>query len=133
MKVVKYIAENNISNVFISDGDARELLDNIDSIERCYILFPDPWPKKRHHKRRIVNINTINEIFLKLTAKGIITIATDHEGYAEWMKEVLSELPYNYIELQTIDECRSSGILTKYCKKALNSDSTVKLLLTPSH
>jgi tRNA (guanine-N7-)-methyltransferase len=127
VKVLKYIKENNIENVFIFDGDARDLLDDIECIDRCYILFPDPWPKKRHHKRRVVSFNTIQTIFSKLTSNGIITVATDHMGYSEWIKEVLSSLQYSYSELKTLEECRSNGILTRYCKKALDHGSTIKV------
>ncbi len=125
VKVLKYIEENKIENVFVFDGDARDLLDDIESIEKCYILFPDPWPKKRHHKRRIVNFNTIEIIFSKLTDNGMITIATDHLGYSEWIKEVLAPFKYDHSELKTSEECRSNGILTRYCKKALNVGSSI--------
>ncbi len=128
VKVLKYIEENNIQNVFIFDGDARDLLDDIESIAKCYILFPDPWPKKRHNKRRIINTDTINAINSKLVVDGKITIATDHDGYSEWIKEVLSSLKYDYKELKTVEECRSNGILTRYCKKALDSGLKIKVL-----
>jgi tRNA (guanine-N7-)-methyltransferase len=125
VKAVKYIAENNIKNVFIFDGDAREILDEINSIERCYILFPDPWPKKRHHKRRIVQKEFIEKILAKTT--GSIVIATDHNGYSEWISEALNGLNFKQFEFQTPEECSEAGIFTRYCNKALAAAEKINL------
>ena len=56
VKVLSYLNEIQSPKVFIHDADARLLLEELSdqSLERIYILFPDPWPKKRHHKRRII-------------------------------------------------------------------------------
>lgn len=48
-----------------------------------FIFFPDPWPKKRHHKRRLVNPEFLDLLHRKLEAEGIIHFATDHQDYAD--------------------------------------------------
>jgi tRNA (guanine-N7-)-methyltransferase len=55
-----------------------------------YLLFPDPWPKKRHHKRRLVQANFVELIRMKLKMAGYIHMATDWENYAEQMLEVMT-------------------------------------------
>lgn len=125
VKVIKYIAENDIKNVFIFDGDAREIFDEVKSIGRCYILFPDPWPKKRHHKRRIIQRDFVEKILEKVT--GSLVIATDHHGYSEWIKESLNGLNFKHIEFKTSEECEKAGILTRYCKKALEIGEKINL------
>jgi tRNA (guanine-N7-)-methyltransferase len=123
VKAVKYIADNNIENVFIFDGDAKEIINEIKSIERCYILFPDPWPKKRHHKRRIIQREFIEKILEKVI--GSIVIATDHHGYSEWIIEELNGLKYQYMQFENSEECAEAGILTRYCRKALETHDKI--------
>ncbi len=65
------------------------------SIERVYIFFPDPWPKKRHHKRRLISAEFLSLLLPKLTSHGRIFIATDWEGLAEHIVEVCD----NHIDL----------------------------------
>ena len=129
VKVIKYIEENSIDNVFIYEGDARDIIQNLalNSISECYILFPDPWPKTRHHKRRLVSKHTINLIMSKLSEDGSITVATDHKGYAEWIKDVLNGINYQFNILRTEEECKAHGILTRYCQKALQQHIVINV------
>ncbi len=80
-----------LDNVRILVDDARLLLDALPeaSIGRAFILFPDPWPKLRHHKRRIVSPRTIAELARALTPGAELRLATDDPGYARWMLKVL--------------------------------------------
>ena len=58
----------------------------------CYhIYYPDPWPKKRHNKRRFICSETIEHMIRTLAPGGVIQIATDHEGYFEQIIQVLAE------------------------------------------
>lgn len=86
------LIENNIHNVRIIQFDAVKIIekfpDNIFS--RVNIYFPDPWPKKKHHKRRLINPHFVNLLKNKLIENGIIHCATDWENYAEQMMEVLT-------------------------------------------
>lgn len=76
-------------NLRLWADDARRLLQCVepDSIQKIFILFPDPWPKTRHHKRRIVSTEMLDLLHEKLDAGGELVLATDHTGYAGWMLE----------------------------------------------
>jgi tRNA (guanine-N7-)-methyltransferase len=60
------------------------------SLDGVHLFFPDPWPKKRHHKRRIVNENFLQLVAKKLKGEGFLHIATDWVPYAEWIDEVFA-------------------------------------------
>jgi tRNA (guanine-N7-)-methyltransferase len=85
--------EENVTNVRISQDDAIEVLKYQiaeESFDCLQLFFPDPWHKKRHNKRRIVNEEFIQTIRSKMKPGGIIHMATDWEPYAVHMMEVLS-------------------------------------------
>lgn len=85
-----------INNVRIACADAVELLQRrvpVASLSGVRIYFPDPWPKKRHHKRRIIQRRFIELVARKMKAGGILHMATDWEPYAEHMLEVMHESP----------------------------------------
>ena len=63
------------------------------SVERFYLLFPDPWPKRRHHRRRIVTPDFLNSIYAALQKNGRIYIATDDVDYFERIKEIAVSNP----------------------------------------
>lgn len=80
------ISELQLENIRIMCHDANEVLRNIvedHSLARVNLFFPDPWPKKRHHKRRIVQREFIELLAQKLLPGGIFHVATDWENYAE--------------------------------------------------
>jgi tRNA (guanine-N7-)-methyltransferase len=79
-----------IDNLRVVKFDAVELLHNHiddDSFESLQLFFPDPWHKKKHHKRRIVNSNFLNLISKKLIKNAVIHMATDWESYAQQMMD----------------------------------------------
>ncbi len=83
------IMEKQISNIKMIREDATYLLANFipdASLDGIHLLFPDPWPKNRQHKRRIVQDDFIELIARKLKSKGFIHIATDWQPYAQWIK-----------------------------------------------
>ena len=89
------IAKNNTKNIQIYPDDARDLLAKLpnDSLERVYILYPDPWLKSRHKKRRIVNSELLN-VLARVMKKGAeLRLATDSSDYATWMLERLLAHP----------------------------------------
>ena len=63
------------------------------SLDEVLLYFPDPWPKKRHHKRRIVQPDFVALVASRLKAGGRFKLATDWEPYAAWMQEVLAASP----------------------------------------
>jgi tRNA (guanine-N7-)-methyltransferase len=90
--LLKLIGESNINNLRIIQHDAVEVLTNMvpnNSLAGLHIFFPDPWPKKRHHKRRLVQTEIVNLLAQKLCAGGYVHLATDWEEYAHHMLEVL--------------------------------------------
>lgn len=91
--LLQIIQEKEIQNIRLFYADARDVLTqevSAASLDRVQIFFPDPWPKKRHLKRRIIQAPFISMILPKLKADGVVHTATDWEPYAEHMLEVLS-------------------------------------------
>jgi len=85
------IERDALKNIRLYGGDARLLLSELadNSLERIFVLFPDPWPKARHHKKRIISRNSLELFYRKLTMGGLLRIATDHEDYCIWILENL--------------------------------------------
>ena len=86
------IEEHGLENIRIACDDAVEVLRHQvgdGSLDGVRIYFPDPWPKKRHHKRRIVQAPFISLLAQKMRSGGILHLATDWEPYAEFMLEVM--------------------------------------------
>ncbi|HEX8232456.1 MAG TPA: tRNA (guanosine(46)-N7)-methyltransferase TrmB [Caulobacteraceae bacterium] len=83
------VEAKRLGNVRIHPGDARELLAVLSdgSVERLFILFPDPWPKARHHKRRLIQAETVAEFARVLAPGGRLRFATDWRDYADWTLE----------------------------------------------
>lgn len=83
------LADNNLDNALLWADDARMVVENLPdaSIERLFVLHPDPWPKKRHNKRRIIQKETLDQ-FARILKKGaLFRMASDHVDMAEWMLE----------------------------------------------
>jgi tRNA (guanine-N7-)-methyltransferase len=86
-------ATNNLTNLRTSTHDAVEVLGEqiaAGSLDEVLVLFPDPWHKKRHHKRRLVQSPFVELIASRLRQGGVLRLATDWEEYALQMLEVLS-------------------------------------------
>ena len=90
------IEEKGISNIRIFCHDAVEVLEQSipdQSLDGIHIFFPDPWHKKRHHKRRLIQTAFVSLLATKLKPQGKLHIATDWKNYAEWIEEVMAETP----------------------------------------
>ena len=85
-KLLTQIDTCALTNVRIHQGDAREVLERVpsQSLSAVYVLFPDPWPKIRHHKRRFIQHATLAQIARVLKQGGELRVATDHGDYAGW-------------------------------------------------
>lgn len=83
------IEAENIANIRILPSDARDLLDALPDacIGRAFILFPDPWPKARHARRRLVAPETLDALARILKNGAELRLATDDPGYLRWMLE----------------------------------------------
>ncbi|MEC9153404.1 MAG: tRNA (guanosine(46)-N7)-methyltransferase TrmB [Pseudomonadota bacterium] len=86
-RLVRTVEISDIKNIRIHAADARQLIETLpdSSIERCFILFPDPWPKRRHHRRRIVSPDTLAELARVIVDGGRLRLASDHRGYVRWI------------------------------------------------
>jgi len=92
--LLKLIQEDDMSNLKIIQHDAVEVLNFMiknDSLDGIHIFFPDPWPKKRHHKRRLLQSNLLKLIAQKIKKTGYLHIATDWEDYAVWIIDLLDK------------------------------------------
>ncbi len=92
----KLVEEQGLGNVRIMQHDAVEVLRDMipdGTLAGVHVFFPDPWRKKRHHKRRIIQPDFVALIAAKLAPGGYLHCATDWEDYAHWMLEVLAGEP----------------------------------------
>lgn len=89
------VEEKGLTNLRAIDYDAVHIIDKClpaESLECVQIFFPDPWHKKRHNKRRLVQVPFVNKLLRVLQHNGRICMATDWEPYAEHMMEVMNEI-----------------------------------------
>ena len=88
------INQHKIKNIRLIYGDAVEVFEqfiNKKSVEKINILFPDPWPKKRHRKRRLINKRFLALLSKSLINKGIVNVSTDWEDYAQQIELTFKE------------------------------------------
>jgi tRNA (guanine-N7-)-methyltransferase len=85
-KLVLQIGENDLDNIRLHNDDAVQLLDQLPdaSLDRVYLLYPDPWPKRRHFKRRFVSIENLARIARVLKPGGEFRFASDIDHYVGW-------------------------------------------------
>ncbi len=85
-KLLAAIRADGVKNIRLHHGDALELLDWLPekSLQRIDILYPDPWPKRRHWKRRFISEDRVSRLARVLAAGGCVRFATDVANYAEW-------------------------------------------------
>jgi tRNA (guanine-N7-)-methyltransferase len=93
-KLMARLDEYELTNVRLIERDVFEVFYYMitdSSLDGVHLFFPDPWPKKRHFKRRIVNERFLSDVASKLKPGGYLHIATDWVPYAEWITEVFSQ------------------------------------------
>lgn len=93
VKAARRIERAGIEGVRITHATAEYLLERAlspSSIAECWINFPDPWPKKRHHKRRLIRPSALEHLGRVMEPGATLHVATDHVAYAEWIACVLS-------------------------------------------
>jgi tRNA (guanine-N7-)-methyltransferase len=94
--LLKRVTELGLTNVRVIQHDAVEVLQSMiapDALDGVHIFFPDPWPKKRHHKRRLIQAPFAALLASRLRSGATLHAATDWENYAQQMLEVLSAEP----------------------------------------
>ncbi|QZY46516.1 MULTISPECIES: tRNA (guanosine(46)-N7)-methyltransferase TrmB [Mycolicibacterium] len=122
-----------VTNIRLIRGDGVDVLTHMfgpDSLTGVRVFFPDPWPKARHHKRRLLQPDTVALIADRLRPGGILHAATDHMGYAGHIAEVGDAEP----RLRRIDPddaglpISTARPVTKYQRKALAGTEVAELL-----
>ena len=137
---INKIAESSnrftLNNISIYYGNAKQFFDencSVNSISEIWILFPDPWPKKRHHKRRLINVNFLKNIEKYIKKGSFIHIASDSKSYIlqilnsiyflkkdyKWINQNRDEWNYNNLNLpQTkyLKKAQEKGLSPFYCK-----------------
>jgi tRNA (guanine-N7-)-methyltransferase len=114
------IDENSISNIRVINHDAVEVLQNNivdDSLDGIQVFFPDPWPKKRHFKRRLIQTPFIELLTRKLKTNGKLHIATDWKNYAEWIEDIMGQSAHFTRQAQNTPHNRP---MTKFEKRGLD-------------
>ncbi len=91
--LLKLIEELDLTNIRVIQYDVVDVLQNMiadNSLDGVHIFFPDPWHKKRHHKRRLIQAEFVKLLCAKLKVSGYLHVATDWQEYAEWVLAVLN-------------------------------------------
>lgn len=123
-KLLVDIEEKNLKNIRLYNGDARDVMAALpdDSLSKAFVLFPDPWPKARHQKRRLINHDFLNEMHRILKPEATLLLATDHEDYLTWMLEhILARTDFEWTAGCKADWANppADWVTTKYQAKAL--------------
>ena len=129
---LRHIDEAGLTNVRVLDGDARALMADLPaaSLARIYVLFPDPWPKARHNKRRIVQAETVAEFARLLKPGGRLRFASDVAHYVDWALEKITANPTFTWTAEQASDWRAppaDHITTRYEEKRLGDCAPVFL------
>ena len=123
INVLNEIKNNDLKNVNLSQLNFSFLLDIIkpETIDNYYILNPDPWEKKRHHKRRLLNRENIIKIYRTLKKEGSITITTDSDSYLNQIELLitLNSCSFDFIQIQEMKAADPLYGCTNYQRKAI--------------
>ena len=130
-KLLGAVVRGGIDNIRMVRGDGVEVLARMlpeASLDGVRIFFPDPWPKARHHKRRIIQTGTLHLIATRLKPGGVLHVTTDHAGYAEWINELVDAEPLLEFRGWPWPECPQlvdRQVITKFEGKGLDKDHTI--------
>ena len=123
------IARNSLTNIKIFDEDVRELLVTLPNkiFDEIYIICPDPWPKARHNKRRVINIENLNLMASKLKKNCSIVVTTDSLDYYEYIVSIFKNKDLffhkmEHEELKTTDQLYG---ISSYQRKAINRNAKI--------
>ena len=127
VNVSDYCVNNNIKNIYLYPFVFQKFLNKFKKFRfnTIYILFPDPWPKKRHHKRRIVNDRFLRQIFKILKTNGKVFFSTDNCNYFKNVKTILQK--FTKIKIKKVKKIIT--IKTKYFLKAERKGNKINSLM----
>jgi tRNA (guanine-N7-)-methyltransferase len=129
-RLLNRLRDRGIDNVRILHGDGATVLERLfapGTVREIVINNSDPWPKKRHHRRRLVQASFLATVREKLVSGGRVVIVTDHGGYAEWIEDLLGREPglrslFPAPWVPSLPGHRS----TKYKRKGIEAGSTIR-------
>ena len=127
VNVSDYCMNNNIKNIYLYPFVFQKFLNKFKKLrfDAIYILFPDPWPKKRHHKRRVVNEQFLRLILKILKSDGKVFLSTDNCDYFENVKTILKK--FTKIKIKKVKKIIT--IKTKYYLKAERKGNKINSLM----
>ena len=136
LNLIKQIQNENIKNIRIHPGNVYEILDKLGNkniFDKVWIFFPDPWPKKKHFKRRLINLNFLKKLHTNLKLNGEICIATDSFSYTKYMINniYLAKKYFNWVNQDKVYLYITDyfNLQTKFYKKAINQGRQPILLV----
>ena len=124
VNLLQFLEKDPLTNVKVSIDDIRESLGKFPNgfFDKIYILFPDPWPKLKHFKRRLINVKFLDEVLApKMKEDSKIVIATDHDSYKKWVfSQILLSQKFSWPAQSKSDwkNFPDDWTYTKYQKKA---------------
>lgn len=120
--LLDHLDRENLKNIRIYPDDARHLIDALPdaSLERCFVLFSDPWPKARHAERRFIGPLTIPRLARVLKQGAELRLATDHPSLADHMREHLNKSDF-FTCLQDAAQPPADWVRTRYEEKGLKA------------
>ena len=122
------ISKNSLKNIKIFDQDVRELLFKLPNkiFDEIYIICPDPWPKARHHKRRLIKNDFLKILAKVLKKNGTAYISTDWENYAESIEEELEKTKDKFSFTQISNEGMP---ITRFQQRAIKEGRSIYTFL----
>tara|TARA_B100000212_G_scaffold98408_1_gene72277 strand:- start:639 stop:1103 length:465 start_codon:yes stop_codon:yes gene_type:complete len=122
------IAKNSLKNIKIFDQDVRELLFKLPNkiFDEIYIICPDPWPKARHHKRRLIKHDFLKILAKVLKKNGTAYISTDWQNYAESIEEELEKTKDQFSFTQISNEGMP---ITRFQQRAIKEGRSIYTFL----
>lgn len=127
-RVLSEIKKRNLKNLFLIEYDALEVLEYMiqdNSVNGFHIFFPDPWPKKRHHKRRMLQRPRTNLMAQKLAPGGYLYFVTDWQEYAEFALEELNQTEHLKNKYDGYAQPQEWRTQTKFERKGVAADRVI--------
>lgn len=129
--VLGQLEDTNLDNIKLIAHDAFSVATTMfapQSLTHVALLHPDPWPKKRHHKRRLITVEFLTLLASRIHHNGHIQIVSDDASYTEWIANCIQALPYEYQQHHNIEP------FTKYGDKAMTYENTItEFIVTVTH
>jgi tRNA (guanine-N7-)-methyltransferase len=129
---LRHIDERSLGNVRLHAGDARLVLDALPDacLDKVFILFPDPWPKARHHKRRLIQDESLSALVRAMKPGATLRFVTDWKAYAAWTLERAVKTPglaWLAEDAAAWREAPADHVATRYQEKLLGDTAPIYL------